>query len=77
MVRQIIKFSAKEGHESYRYRWIDRLGFTSDHWESEQIRLTTSEATNPSLNLCKCRTKTSLEGYSPKTLKYTHHRGGR
>ena len=40
--------SAKEGTK-VTVTADDRPGYVFDHWESEQIRLTTSEATNPSL----------------------------
>lgn len=45
----------------------DRPGYVFDHWESEQIRLTTSEATNPSLTFAMPDEDVVLKAV-PKTL---------
>lgn len=45
----------------------DRPGYVFDHWESEQIRLTTSEATNPSLTFAMPDENVVLKAV-PKTL---------
>ena len=58
--------SAKEGTK-VTVTADDRPGYVFDHWESEQIRLTTSEATNPSLTFAMPDEDVVLKAV-PKTL---------
>lgn len=53
----------------------DRPGYVFDHWESEQIRLTTSEATNPSLTFAMPDEDVVLKAV-PKTLYTITVEGG-
>ena len=53
----------------------DRPGYVFDHWESEQIRLTTSEATNPSLTFAMPDENVVLKAV-PKTLYTITVEGG-
>ena len=58
--------SAKEGTK-VTVTADDRPGYVFDHWESEQISLTTSEATNPSLTFAMPDEDVVLKAV-PKTL---------
>lgn len=66
--------SAKEGTK-VTVTADDRPGYVFDHWESEQIRLTTSEATNPSLTFAMPDEDVVLEAV-PKTLYTITVEGG-
>lgn len=66
--------SAKEGTK-VTVTADDRPGYVFDHWESEQIRLTTSEATNPSLTFAMPDEDVVLKAV-PKTLYTITVEGG-
>lgn len=66
--------SAKEGTK-VTVTADDRPGYVFDHWESEQIRLTTSEATNPSLTFAMPDENVVLKAV-PKTLYTITVEGG-
>lgn len=66
--------SAKEGTK-VTVTADDRPGYVFDHWESEQIRLTTSEATNPSLTFAMPDEDGVLKAV-PKTLYTITVEGG-
>lgn len=66
--------SAKEGTKD-TVTADDRPGYVFDHWESEQIRLTTSEATNPSLTFAMPDEDVVLKAV-PKTLYTITVEGG-
>lgn len=66
--------SAKEGTK-VTVTADDRPGYVFDHWESEQISLTTSEATNPSLTFAMPDEDVVLKAV-PKTLYTITVEGG-
>ena len=66
--------SAKEGTK-VTVTADERPGYVFDHWESEQIRLTTSEATNPSLTFAMPDEDVVLKAV-PKTLYTITVEGG-
>ena len=66
--------SAKEGTK-VTVTAKERPGYVFDHWESEQIRLTTSEATNPSLTFAMPDEDVVLKAV-PKTLYTITVEGG-
>lgn len=66
--------SAKEGTK-VTVTADDRPGYVFDHWEPEQIRLTTSEATNPSLTFAMPDEDVVLKAV-PKTLYTITVEGG-
>lgn len=66
--------SAKEGTK-VTVTADDRPGYVFDHWESEQISLTTSEATNPSLTFAMPDENVVLKAV-PKTLYTITVEGG-
>ena len=66
--------SAKEGTK-VTVTADDRPGYVFDHWESEKIRLTTSEATNPSLTFAMPDENVVLKAV-PKTLYTITVEGG-
>ena len=66
--------SAKEGTK-VTVTADDRPGYVFDHWESEQIRLTISEATNPSLTFAMPDEDVVLKAV-PKTLYTITVEGG-